>query len=241
MLLVADVGNTRVHLGLFEGDALVARQAFPGDAVASLDAQWDALTEGLGAVVPEGAILCSVNPKAKIPFAHWAFTRFGTRPLVVGETVPYPMPVRLDDPREVGPDRVVNAYAAWRRCGSGPIVVCDFGTAITLDVVSEDGAYVGGVIAPGVRTAARALADRTALLPTSTCDRSTTSSGATRSTRCAAVCSSGSSASSMRCARACSRSSAARRTWWRPAAMPSSCAATCATRRTSCPTSPSKA
>lgn len=170
LLLVADIGNTHVHLGLYEGERLLHRGRFPGERVVDFDPEWEAfareaLTGGRSERDIGAAIACSVSPKTKIPLMHWFGKRFGARPLVVGEQVDYPMPVLIDDPREVGADRVVNAYAAWRLCGAGPLVVCDFGTAITLDVVSAEGAYLGGVIAPGVQTAARALATQTALLP----------------------------------------------------------------------------
>lgn len=166
MLLCVDVGNTTLHLGLFEGERLVHTARCSGDDVLELERFWHEHVEApLGRISLEGAVLCSVNPKVKIPFCHWAAQRFGTRPLVVGEGLRLPMRLEVDDPAEVGADRIVNAFAAWRLHDAGPIVIADFGTAFTLDVVGADGAYHGGVIAPGVETAARALADRTALLP----------------------------------------------------------------------------
>lgn len=170
MLLVADVGNTHVHLGLYEGERLVARHTFSGEQVLDMDAAWEAFATrapgGADALARiDGACLCSVSPKTKIPLMHWLGRRLGARPEVVGESLAYPMPVNVDDPGEVGPDRVVNAFAAWRLLGRGPLVVVDFGTAITLDVVDAGGAYIGGVIAPGATSSARALATQTALLP----------------------------------------------------------------------------
>lgn len=165
MLLVADIGNTNVHLGLYEGKDLVAVGKFSGEQVADMDREWDRFVGGRPVDRLEAAVLCSVNPKIRIPFAHWAHRRFGARPRVVGETLKLDIPLKVDDPAEVGADRVVNAYAAWREHGRGPIVVVDAGTAITLDVVSEKGEYLGGAIAPGFQTAARALSSLTALLP----------------------------------------------------------------------------
>jgi type III pantothenate kinase len=173
MLLAADIGNTNVHLGLFEGDRLVATAKFAGDRVTELDEEW-ARFRGAGAGDPiEGAVVCSVNPKSKIPFCHWVARRFGARPKVVGEDLRLPIELRVDAKDEVGADRIVNAFAAWRLLGPGeaegpagaPIVIADFGTAITLDVVSGRGEYLGGAIAPGFQTAARALSSQTALLP----------------------------------------------------------------------------
>ncbi|MHC4831039.1 MAG: type III pantothenate kinase, partial [Planctomycetota bacterium] len=138
MLLVCDIGNTRVHLGLYRGESLIRKLSFSGQKVIDYEARWNELFEGLDPnAVPTDTVVCSVNPKAKIPFTHYVNQRVGVRPLVVGETVPYPIPVLLDDPAEVGPDRVVNGYAAFALLGGGPLVVCDFGTAITLDVIDE--------------------------------------------------------------------------------------------------------
>jgi type III pantothenate kinase len=165
MLLAADIGNTHVHLGVYENDRLLATTKFPGERVTDLDDEW-ARWRGADAEAPlAGAVVCSVNPKTKIPFCHWVARRFGARPAVVGEDLRLPIALLVDSKDEVGADRIVNAYAGWRLLGEGPIVIADFGTAITLDVVSERGEYLGGAIAPGLRTAARALSDRTALLP----------------------------------------------------------------------------
>jgi type III pantothenate kinase len=165
MLLAADIGNTHVHLGLFRGEALVATGKLRTDRIGDIDAEWARFAGAHGVDGVGGAIVCSVNPKVKIPFCHWVARTFGRRPLVVGENLKLDLPVRVESPDEVGADRVVNAYAALRIIGRGPIVIADFGTAITFDVVSAEGAYVGGAICPGVRTAARALEQQTALLP----------------------------------------------------------------------------
>jgi type III pantothenate kinase len=165
MLLVADIGNTHIHLGLYEGRDLVAAGKLTGDQVADMDREWERFAGARARAPLEAAVACSVNPKIKIPFSHWAQRRFGARPRVVGETLRIDIPLEVDDPAEVGADRVVNAYAAWRELGRGPVVVVDAGTAITWDVVSEKGAYLGGAIAPGFQTGARALSSLTALLP----------------------------------------------------------------------------
>jgi len=166
MLLTADIGNTNVHLGLYAGPALVAVGKFSAEEVAEMDLHWERFLAGRKVDALEGAVVCSVNPKIKIPFTHWLARRFGARPLVIGETLRLDIALRVDDPAEVGADRVVNAYAAWREYRRGPIVVVDAGTAITWDVVSAAGEYLGGAIAPGFQTAARALSSLTALLPT---------------------------------------------------------------------------
>ncbi len=165
-LLAADIGNTHIHLGLFDGETLAAAGPIRTDRLHDeLDGEWRRIAGDQAGAPIAGAVVCSVNPKVKIPFAQWVADTYGMRPRVVGENLRVPMPVDVDSPEEVGTDRIVNAYAAWRLLGRGPIVVADFGTAITLDVVSERGEYRGGVIAPGVRTASRALEQQTALLP----------------------------------------------------------------------------
>lgn len=164
MLLVADIGNTNLHLGLFDGAHLASAKTIAGERVLDMDDEWARLRVGPDSAV-RGAIVCSVNPKTKIPFCHWVSKRFGARPKVVGEDVLVPVPLLVESKSEVGADRIVNAFAAWKLLGEGPIVIADFGTAITLDVVSERGEYMGGAIAPGFQTAARALSTQTALLP----------------------------------------------------------------------------
>lgn len=165
MLLVADIGNTNVHLGLYEGRELVLAGKLSGEQVGDMDREWARFLGARPAPRVEGSVVCSVNPKIKIPFSHWVARQFGARPRVVGESLKLDIALRVDDPAEVGADRVVNAYAAWHEHGRGPIVIVDAGTAITLDVVSERGEYLGGAIAPGFQTAARGLSSLTALLP----------------------------------------------------------------------------
>lgn len=165
MLLAADIGNTHVHLGLFEGEKLLVATKFPGERVTELDEEWARFRGADANGRIDAAVVCSVNPKKKISFCHWIARRFGARPRVVGEDLRLPIALLVDSKDEVGADRIVNAYAAWQLLGAGPIVVADFGTAITLDVVSAKGEYLGGAIAPGFQTAARALSSQTALLP----------------------------------------------------------------------------
>ena len=121
MLLAADIGNTHIHLGLFEGENLLATTKFPGDRVTELEEEW-ARFRGPGAAATPiaGAVVCSVNPKAKIPFCHWVARRFGARPRVVGEDLRIPIELCVDAKDEVGADRIVNAYAAWRLLARGP-------------------------------------------------------------------------------------------------------------------------
>ncbi len=166
-LLVADIGNTKAHLGLFEGEVLLAQAGLASAEQTNdaLTAAWDAFVDAVDGAAPASVVVASVNPKVKIPFTHWATKRFGGLPRVVGEDLPPPIELRVDHADEVGADRIVNAVWASRTHPGRPVVIVDLGTAVTFDVVSADGAYEGGLILPGLETAARALTDRTALLP----------------------------------------------------------------------------
>lgn len=165
MLLVADIGNTNIHLGLFDGqnpsESPSRRGLIPVERLDEIARHW---AEFAGDQRVEDAIVGSVNPKVGTPFCRWVKRRHGVEPKIFGREVPPPMPVLVDRPSEVGADRLANAVAAFHRLHRACVVV-DAGTALTFDVVSEEGAYLGGAIAPGIGTAARALADRTALLP----------------------------------------------------------------------------
>jgi type III pantothenate kinase len=163
--LVADIGNTHCHLAAFSGETIVARAAVRGGrSVGEMQVEWDAFAASLKGPVARAA-LASVNPKVKIPFAKWLRERLSVQALVLGENLRPDIPVSVDAPEEVGADRLVNALWAARRHKGRAVIVVDFGTAVSFDVVSSAGAFVGGAIAPGVGTQARALSERTALLP----------------------------------------------------------------------------
>jgi type III pantothenate kinase len=167
MLLVIDVGNSNVTVGLSRAGTLVAarRAATPVRATADevallLDGLLGLDDVGFGDV---DAIACaSVVPSLTAAIEAIAARR--ERPLTVASAGIVPLPVRVDRPGEVGADRLVNALAAARLYGT-PAVVVDFGTATTFDCVASDGAYVGGAIAPGLELGLDALAARTAKLP----------------------------------------------------------------------------
>jgi type III pantothenate kinase len=162
-LIVADIGNTTVHFGLC-GDGRVLRE----DRVTVEDLSRGlgprTILEDLGEGSVGDVVMATVNPPARAPFASWSRGVFGRVPKEVGREIAVPIRVEVDRPEEVGIDRLLNALSAYERCRRACIVV-DFGTAITLDAVSEEGAYVGGAIAPGLRLAARALWSQAALIP----------------------------------------------------------------------------
>src|SRR5829696_3319521 len=169
MLLAIDVGNTQTHVGTFEGAQLVEHWRFAtareatADELASLLVGLLAL-RGLSLADLDVAIVSSVVPQLTHEYEQVS-DRYLARTLVlVGPGVRTGMPIRMDNPREVGADRLVNAVAAFERVG-GPCVVVDFGTAITYDCVGEAGEYIGGIIAPGVEISMEALTQRAAAIP----------------------------------------------------------------------------
>lgn len=167
MLLVVDIGNTNVTLGLVEGGRLVATRRAGTHRMATAD-ELERDLDGLLAL--DGRRLTGVDAIAVasvVPSLTAALEAVAHRrriPILVATNGSVPIPVRVDRPQDVGADRIVNALAAARLYGT-PAVVVDFGTATTLDCVGADGAYVGGAIAPGLELGLEALAARTAKLP----------------------------------------------------------------------------
>ena len=169
MLLVVDVGNTQTHLGAFEGEELVYDWRF----ATVRDSTADELGAALRALLAlrdltfgdlDASILSSTVPQLRPEWTAMASRYLGHDMPVVGPGVRTGMPIRMDNPRELGADRLTNAVAAHAALG-GPCVVVDFGTAITYDVVSHGGEYVGGIIAPGVEISLEALTTRAAAIP----------------------------------------------------------------------------
>lgn len=169
MLLVVDVGNTQTHFGTFRGDELVEHWRFATvrDSTADeLGAALRSLLElrGIALADLDASIVSSTVPQLEPEWCAMAERYLGHVMLAVGPGLRTGMAIRIDSPRELGADRLVNAVAAHRRLG-GPCIAVDFGTAVNYDVVSADGEYLGGVIAPGVEISLDALTARGAKLP----------------------------------------------------------------------------
>ena len=169
MLLVVDVGNTQTHFGVFDGEALVEHWRFATVRTSTSDelgATLSALLElrGFGFADVDASIVSSTVPQLRPEWTAMARRYLGHEMPVVGPGVKTGMPIRIDNPRELGADRLVNAVAAYEKLG-GPVVVVDLGTALTFDVVSEGGEYLGGIICPGVEISMEALTTRAAALP----------------------------------------------------------------------------
>jgi type III pantothenate kinase len=168
VLLAVDVGNTQTVLGLFEGEVLEGHWRISTHASLTIDELRLQVSGLLGLDGREfneitQVVLSSVVPRLTLAWEDVAADACGCPVLVVGPGIKTGMPIRYDNPHEVGADRIVNGVAALAAYG-GPVIIVDFGTATTIDVVSEDGAYIGGVIAPGVETSAEALFSKAARL-----------------------------------------------------------------------------
>lgn len=168
MLLALDVGNTSITVGAFRGERLVSRGRIPTQEprVERYARALRRFLRTLGAPPGkvEAVILSSVVPRATAALRPALRGLVRPAPVVVGETLQAPVINRYRVPRQVGQDRLVNAAAASFLYG-GPAIVVDFGTALTLDLVTRRREYLGGLIVPGLEIALEALASRTALLP----------------------------------------------------------------------------
>jgi type III pantothenate kinase len=163
MLLAVDVGNTQTVLGLYEGEHLVDHWRLATERTRTGDELGVLLGGMLDLESVDGICLSSTVPSLVREWERVA-SRWAEAPiLVVGPGIKSGIPVRYDDPREVGPDRIVNSVAARARYGA-PVIVVDFGTSTNFDVVSPAGEYVGGVLAPGIETSMEALFARAARL-----------------------------------------------------------------------------
>jgi type III pantothenate kinase len=169
VLLVVDVGNTQTHLGTFRGEELIHDWRFATVRESTADELGAALRNllalrDLGFADLEASILSTTVPQLRPEWTEMAERYLGHEMLAVGPGLRTGMPIRMDNPREVGADRLVNAVAAYERVG-GPCVIVDFGTAITYDCVGVAGEYIGGIIAPGVEISMEALTSRAAAIP----------------------------------------------------------------------------
>lgn len=169
MILVFDVGNTETTIGLFESDALRAHWRINTDATRTPDEltltlRGLLLAAGIEPAKVEGVAIGSVVPSMTDPLGEACHLLFGVTPRVVDARSRLPITLDVLEPLTVGADRIINTLAASRLYASDTIVV-DLGTATTYDCITADGVFLGGVIAPGVRTSAETLFRRTSKLP----------------------------------------------------------------------------
>ncbi|HHW27900.1 MAG TPA: type III pantothenate kinase [Firmicutes bacterium] len=169
MLFALDAGNTVIAVGLFRGPGLVEHWRISTDHNKTEDEYgmvFLSLLANAGVKPSEvkGAVLASVVPPLTGVLERATSKCLGLSPLVVGPGTKTGINVKYENPKEVGPDRIVNAVAAFKKYG-GPVIVVDFGTATIFDAISKDGDYLGGAIAPGVFTSTDALFEKAARLP----------------------------------------------------------------------------
>ena len=168
MLLAIDVGNTQTHIGMFRGEELVEHWRLATDREATADELATVLANLLDLRElrlrdVDAAIVASVVPVLGHEYEQVSERYLGGALALVGPSLKIGMPIRVDNPHEVGADRIVNSVAAHERFG-GACIVVDFGTSTNYDVVSRAGEYLGGVLAPGVEISIEALAQRAARL-----------------------------------------------------------------------------
>lgn len=169
MLLTLDVGNTNTVLGVFREVKLIANWRLTTARDQTVD-EYGILTRNLFSLADldpkeiTGVIISSVVPPLNRTLEQMAKKYFQQMPLFVEPGVKTGMAILVDNPLEVGADRIVNGVAAFQQYG-GPLIVIDFGTAITFDVISARGEYLGGAIAPGIGISSEALFARAARLP----------------------------------------------------------------------------
>lgn len=169
MLLVFDVGNTNIVLGVFDDSRLVVDWRLSTARHRTADEYGMLLrdlfeSQGLTFSRVKAVVLSSVVPPLNFPLEQMCKKYFGFQPLIVGPGIKTGMPIKYENPREVGADRIVNAVAGYEIYG-GPLIIVDFGTATTFCAISERGEYLGGAIAPGIGISTEALFARAAKLP----------------------------------------------------------------------------
>lgn len=169
MLLVIDIGNTNITSGVFKGDELLGTFRMMTKLPRTSDEYGIMLRElvehqGILSTDIDAAIVASVVPDVMHSFGSAMIKYFGIRPMVVSAGIRTGIRVVTENPKQVGADRIVDAVAAYTIHG-GPVIVIDYGTATTYDVVGPDGTFEAAVIAPGIRTSAQAMWGQAAMLP----------------------------------------------------------------------------
>lgn len=169
MLLVIDVGNTNIKYGVWKDDNMLASFRVSSRISRTADEYGSVLVNLLGdsgikKTDVDGIIVSSVIPTLNYTICHMCEYFFGISPLMVGPGIKTGLNIKVENPKEVGADRIVNSVAAYKKHG-GPVIVIDFGTATTFNVIDGSGAFIGGVIAPGIKTSLSGLVSSTAQLP----------------------------------------------------------------------------
>ncbi len=168
MLLAIDVGNTSTEFGIFNSEKLIATLRIGTKIESTSDELWLYLSQFFNHHhIPkdyvQNVVISSVVPQINYSLISMVRKYCEADPFIIGENLPCPMPTGYENPKELGTDRLVDAYAAYRRCQT-PTVVVDFGTATTVDAVSAKGEFLGGMIYPGIKSSTDALFEKAAKL-----------------------------------------------------------------------------
>lgn len=169
MILVIDVGNTNITYGVFKNDKIVTTFRMMSKMLRTSDEYGISICELLRANQIEkekiaGCIIASVVPNVMHSLVGGVSRYLKVTPMIVGVGIKTGIKIVTENPKEIGPDRIVDAVAAYEKYG-GPVLVLDFGTATTYDLLTEDGCFCAGITAPGIRISAKALWEDTARLP----------------------------------------------------------------------------
>ncbi len=169
MLLGIDVGNTNIKYAVFDGDNLKVSFRVASRLKRTADEYGAVLvnllfSSGIKKDDITGIIVSSVIPSLNYTICHMCEYFFGISPFMVGPGIKTGLNIKVENPKEVGADRIVNSVSAYVKYG-GPVVVVDFGTATTFNVIDKTGTLIGGVIAPGIKTSLEGLVNNTAQLP----------------------------------------------------------------------------
>ncbi|HPG38020.1 MAG TPA: type III pantothenate kinase [bacterium] len=169
MLLAIDIGNTQIATGVFVGDELVVHWRLSSAIDRTEDETWILMKyicseHGYDISAVKGVSISSVVPNVTATFEKVAVKYLGLEPVVVSSKIKTGLKIMYDNPANVGADRICNAVAGYEKFG-GPLVIVDLGTATTFDVITKNGEYLGGIIAPGIEMSAMILHQRAAKLP----------------------------------------------------------------------------
>lgn len=169
MLLVIDVGNTNITFGVFDGEKLVSTFRIMSKLPRTSDEYGIVITDliekqGVSLEAIAGVIIASVVPNTMHSLVNAVAKYLSKKPLIIGPGTKTGIKIDTPNPKEIGADRIVDVVAAYEIYG-GPVLVLDFGTATTYDLVTEDGRFTAGITAPGIRISAKALWEDAARLP----------------------------------------------------------------------------
>ncbi len=168
-VLVIDIGNTNIKLGIFSNGELMFSTRLSSSTHKTSDEYYLSVKglfeeKGVSFSSLSGVIMSSVNPNLNYTFEHLVTFYSGIKPMIVGSGIKTGLNVKYDNPKEVGADRIVNSVGAYRTYG-GPCIVIDCGTATTFNVINEKGEFLGGAISFGLKASADALSQKASKLP----------------------------------------------------------------------------